>query len=108
MKIRITGDVHSKQDQYINLVKDCEFSVQLGDLGFNYDRIKVLDSNKHQYLPGNHDWYGRDINDNLIKPTEHRLNDFGIIPRKPNSNIPDMLYVRGEHSIDKMYRTEGK
>lgn len=108
MNIRLVGDVHGKQDKYINLVKDCEFSVQLGDLGFNYDRIKVLDSNKHKYLPGNHDWYGRDINNNLIKPTEHRLNDFGIIPRKPNSNIPDIFYVRGGISIDKAYRTEGK
>lgn len=108
MNIRLVGDVHGKQDRYINLVKDCEFSIQLGDMGFNYDKLNVLDSNKHKFIGGNHDLYERDVNGNMIYSSLHSLNDFGIIPSKDGSNIPDMFYVRGGHSIDKAYRTEGK
>lgn len=57
---------------------------------------------------GNHEAVFTNDNGELIKPCEHILDNFGIIPRKPNSNIPDMFYVRGGISIDKAYRTEGK
>lgn len=107
MNIRLLGDIHGKQCQYINLVKGREYSIQLGDFGFNYDSLKSVDSDKHKVLFGNHDVVYTYDDGSLIKPCEHILDNFGIISKKPNSNIPDTFYVRGGISIDKAYRKEG-
>ena len=107
MNIRLVGDVHGKQDSYINLVKDCDYSFQLGDIGFNYDKLKVLDSDKHKFIKGNHDIYTKRNSVALIKEVSHLLDDFGIYKTKVDSNIPYIFYCRGEHSIDKAYRTPG-
>lgn len=119
MNIRICGDVHSKQDSYINLVKDCDYSFQLGDMGFNYDKLKVLDPWKHKVLYGNHDRVIVDKYDEVIREDDRFLTNYGIfsldhmlnresfINTKMKTNIPDIFYSRGEHSIDKAYRTPG-
>ena len=105
MKIRLLGDIHSKYSGYLNLIKEAEYSIQLGDFGFNYDILESVDSNKHRVILGNHETVHTDNNGELIKSCEHILDNFGVI--KTNSNIPDMFYIRGGHSIDKFYRTEG-
>ena len=53
--VRIVGDVHGKFDGYINLIKDCEYSLQVGDMGFNYEQLSALNPSKHQFMGGNQD-----------------------------------------------------
>lgn len=103
IKLRIIGDVHGKLDDYIQLAGESEYSIQLGDLGFNYDKIQVLDPIKHRVLGGNHDNYS--VTDGVFhKQTSHFLGNYGV------HNIPDvgdLFFVRGGYSIDHARRTEG-
>lgn len=111
MRIRLLGDIHSKYSGYLNLIKEAEYSIQLGDFGFNYDILESVDSNKHRVILGNHETVYTDSYGELIKPCNHILDNFGTINLKlldNNTKIPDIFYSRGEHSIDKAWRTEGK
>jgi predicted phosphodiesterase len=102
IKLRIIGDVHGKLEDYIQLASQAEYSIQLGDLGFDYDPIKILNPIKHRVLGGNHDNYS--VMDGVFhKQTSHFLGNYGV------HNIPvvgDLFFVRGGHSIDKAQRTE--
>lgn len=97
MKIKLIGDVHGKYQQYLDIIRDCEYSIQLGDLGFNYDFLNNVDSSKHRILLGNHEAY------NKIQAYPHFLGDFGIY----NIKNLDIFYIRGGYSIDRIYRTLG-
>jgi predicted phosphodiesterase len=55
MTIRIIGDIHGKYEEYLNIIKDCEYSIQIGDFGFNYEVLCNVDPRKHKVLAGNHD-----------------------------------------------------
>jgi len=94
--IKILGDCHGNEKFYLSLVKDCEYSLQLGDMGFDYEFLKVLDHNKHKFVGGNHDDYDK------YYDSPHALGDYGVIPFIPNS-----FFVRGGFSIDVKYRTPG-
>lgn len=91
--IRICGDIHGKYDQYFNIVHNSEYSVQLGDCGFHYEPLNILDSSKHKFFFGNHD--SRDA-----KVTEHFLGYYGFT----ELNGVAFFYVSGGHSIDRAYR----
>jgi predicted phosphodiesterase len=90
---RITGDVHGHLDFYTALVKDVDFSVQLGDMGFNYSKLESLDPTKHRFVPGNHDNY-----DNL--PPHAFQADWGQVVM----GDLEFFYIRGAYSVDKAYR----
>lgn len=87
----IIGDVHGKFDNYLELTKLAESSIQIGDMGFNYSPLAELSLN-HRFIKGNHDNY--EISD------PHDLGDFGI--------HEGIFYIRGAASIDRMRRIEGK
>lgn len=88
----IIGDCHGKIDKYIDLVIDYEGpTLQLGDMGFNYDGLSPLDPDKHKFFSGNHD------NMNIYDDCPHALGDFGV--------WNDVFYARGAWSIDQEYRT---
>ena len=87
----IVGDVHGEFDKYINRVKNADYSLCVGDVGFDYSPLSDLDPDRHKIIAGNHDNY-----DNL---SAHFLDDFGV--------HRDIFYVRGAWSIDKQYRIEG-
>lgn len=95
MKIpmRIIGDVHGNHGRYVNLIKKAEFSVQLGDMGFDYSKFDKLDETRHRFVPGNHDNY-----DNL--PPHAFQADWGQVSMGPI----DFFYIRGAYSVDKMMR----
>jgi hypothetical protein len=96
MKVRIIGDVHGKQGQYVRLAQEAELSLQLGDVGFDYSFIhQHLDVTRNRLLLGNHDNY-------YARPA-HDLGDFGPDPM----GIPESFWVRGAFSIDQAYRTIG-
>jgi hypothetical protein len=96
VKITIIGDVHSEYEAYINITKNAEYSIQLGDMGWPYYYLNDVDPNKHKIIGGNHDNY------DLIKTGlyPHFLEDFGLLGN-------DIFYVRGAFSIDKKYRLIG-
>lgn len=96
--MRIIGDVHGHFRHYHNITKDCNYSVQLGDFGFDYQTLNLIDANHHKIIPGNHDNYDR-----IGEFSHHFLYDYGI------TEIDSVRfgYIRGALSVDKMYRTEG-
>jgi len=92
--LRIIGDAHGKPE-YVELAKQSEFSVQLGDLAFDYSHLRELDYTRHVFIPGNHD--------NYDKLPLHALPQFGQFQLGPYS----FFYVRGAFSIDMKYRRIG-
>lgn len=93
--ITIIGDVHGNYVQYSRIIKNLEFSVQVGDFGFNYSVFKDIDTS-HVFFGGNHDNY------NLTERCKNYLGDYGY----HILNEIDFFWVRGAFSIDKKYRTE--
>lgn len=93
-KIRFVGDVHGKAVDYVKLVKDQEFSIQVGDLGFHYTYLPYLNHTRHIVVPGNHDNYYE------VDKYPHFLTTFG-------SHVHgglNFFYVRGAFSIDWQWR----
>lgn len=105
-KLRLIGDVHGHYDQYVTLAKAADRTIQLGDLGFDYDCLKELDPERHKVLAGNHDNYDNWGTSGFIHMrTGHWLGDFGVY------EVPDfgpIFFVRGGYSIDWQYRVEGR
>lgn len=95
MTLTLIGDVHGKFDEYYNIAKDADYSVQVGDFGFEKEWNKLyysgLNPEKHKVLGGNHESY------NTCVHSPHYLGDYG-------STIIDginIFYVRGAISINR-------
>ena len=103
--LRVIGDVHGLHDRYIKIAKDAEYSLQVGDMGFNYDKLVAhLDPIKHKVIGGNHDNYT--IEEGVfVEQSPHFLGDFGT---HHFGDFGDVFYVRGSMSIDRKWRTEGE
>ncbi len=108
--IKVIGDVHNfinepgpKGWSYMDLVKSCNYSVQLGDMGganklgfsvgvnaggYNYNALDKIDPKKHVFFGGNHDNY-----DAL---PAHHLGDYGT------HSFPGFkfFYIRGAWSVN--------
>ena len=93
MKLRIIGDIHGDSELHKKFM-DCDRSVQIGDLGFNYDYLQ--DNKNHKGFTGNHD--------NIPESKNHPffLGDYGT-----RVNGTEFFFVRGGYSIDKEFRTLG-
>jgi 3',5'-cyclic AMP phosphodiesterase CpdA len=101
--LRLIGDVHGKISDYLNITNDIEYSIQIGDLGFDYSGLEALNPLKHKVLAGNHDNYAKNGNV-FINQTPHFLGDYGVhtVP-----GIGSFFFVRGGRSIDRNMRIEG-
>jgi hypothetical protein len=102
--IRVCGDVHNRITGkggrcYKNLIAEAQYSLQLGDMGFDYSALSNIDSAHHKILPGNHDHYERF--------DEHFLGDFGVHTFPLLDGEYKFFYIRGGYSIDRNYRTFG-
>lgn len=95
--ITIIGDVHGKLEEYEKLTIQHEHSVQIGDMGFNYDYLNRINPDRHVFFGGNHDNYDD------YQYFKHALGDFGTFIL----NDISFFYVRGERSIDKPHRRIG-
>jgi hypothetical protein len=95
--ITLIGDVHGKYDKYLEITSKHKYTIQLGDLGFNYDVLKGIDNTRHLILLGNHDNYDACYNH------AHFLYDYGYT----RLNAVDFFYYRGAYSIDRQDRTIG-
>lgn len=93
MKIRIIGDVHQQYQDYFEATKDCDGSIQIGDMGFDYSPLDKIDPIKHCFFGGNHESYDK------LYDLEHNIGNYGRIF---NNKI---FFVRGAWSIDQKYRT---
>jgi len=102
--LRIIGDVHGKMEDYLVLAGAAEYSIQVGDMGFEYHALtRFLEPDKHKVLGGNHDNYEL-FEGRFINQTPHFLGDYGVhtIPE-----FGEFFFVRGGYSIDKGNRQEG-
>ncbi len=104
--MRFCGDVHGRHSDYLKLAQEAEYTIQVGDLGFEYYFLDNLDPEKHKVLAGNHDNYHKWNTQKFIyMQTGHWLGDFGIF------EVPDfgpIFFARGGFSIDWRYRKEGR
>lgn len=118
--VRLIGDVHGKYDKYLPLTKGAEYSLCVGDIGFNYSYLtRHLNPEKHKIIGGNHDCYNTADCPNCNKSgcdncegrgyvfsdlSQHFLKDYGVY------QIPEfdpIFYVRGAWSIDQAWRHSG-
>lgn len=98
-KLKLVSDIHGDYDYYKRLIKDCDYSIQLGDLGLNYTPLIGKLKSTDFLLGGNHDNYDQ-INSKILP---NFLGDFGTLKI---DNL-DIFYVRGGRSIDKDQRIIG-
>ncbi len=89
-KVRIIGDVHGEYRKYKELADQSKYSIQVGDLGFNYNVLHELDHTRHIVIPGNHDNYDK------VHLYDHILCSFG----EYELNGLEFYFVRGGFSID--------
>lgn len=91
-KVRLVGDTHG-DPHYLNIIADCEYSIQVGDFGQGFINFNPAVPNKHEYIRGNHD------NPSICKQ------DAAWIPDGTIKN--DVMFVGGAWSIDWAYRVPG-
>lgn len=117
---RIIGDVHGHYDKYCKIANRADYSLQVGDMGFDYRYLdRVLDSNRHKIIGGNHDNYTRKVCESCpgescihckgkgyvyLHQSKHFLSDYGVYTPPDFESI---FYVRGAWSIDHAYRIPG-
>lgn len=99
--ITLIGDVHGKYKRYHEIIREKdrhEYTIQLGDFGFDYTTLKNVDPKNHVFIGGNHDQY------DIINDVPNYLGDYGHVN---NFNGIDFFFFRGAYSIDRQYRTIG-
>lgn len=102
-KLRIISDVHGKYDRYLKLANESPsgYSLQVGDMGFDYLPLNKLDPSKHQFFGGNHDNYDVLLaSPYLCSAVPHNIGDYGVYV----INGIQFFFVRGALSIDKVAR----
>ena len=110
--LRIIGDLHGAIDwtregqSYFDHIKESEYTVQIGDLGFEHPqipdfhkKIDSVDKTKHVAILGNHDDYNHRIS--------NALGDFGTHSIPLENGKFEFFYIRGAYSPDKDFRTPG-
>lgn len=98
--IRIIGDVHAKFDEYFDIAKGVERSVQVGDFGVGFFKdedyarhnLSVLGQD-HRFIRGNHD------DPQKCKTFSNYIVD-GFVHE-------DIMFVGGAKSVDAINRVEG-
>jgi hypothetical protein len=96
MLVSFIGDVHGELDQYFDLIKNDLFSIQLGDMGFDYTPlIANVDPFYHKFVPGNHENYA------AICSVPHTVNGQFKLGHK------DLFAFRGGLSVDRFMRIPG-
>lgn len=106
-KTRFIGDVHGKYEPYKRLIKGCQGSIQVGDMGVGFRRTQgyrageVYSNPPHMHMfAGNH----RFIRGNHDNPGECAKHSQWI----KDGHIEDgIMFVGGATSVDKHMRVEG-
>lgn len=99
--LRLIGDSHQLHNEYLKLTKGCEYTIQVGDCGYNLEGLQgKLRVGNDFVLGGNHETYDKD-SPNYILGQPWSLDHYGVL------EIPDfepIFYMRGEWSIDWKWR----
>jgi hypothetical protein len=69
--LRVFGDVHGLITTYSQIANKSPCSIQLGDLGFDYEKMLSLDPSRHVFIGGNHDNY--ELQPTSIDPADHSV-----------------------------------
>lgn len=109
MKKTFIGDCHGKYDRYGKILKTCQNSIQVGDMGVGFFRENAWDGELipyanppydrmveggHRFIRGNHD------NPNVCKRHTQWI---------PDGTIEDgVMFIGGALSIDRAMRVEGR
>ena len=93
--LTIIGDVHGKLQEYMAICQESKFTIQVGDLGFNYEPLKSMHPYCHQFIGGNHDNY------DVYHKTPGACGDYGS-----PACFANFFFIRGAYSIDMNYRLE--
>ncbi len=94
MKLGIIGDVHGDV-RYLDIIKRFDYTLQIGDMSYDYSFLKDVDSTRHKFFPGNHESY------DVVFEQPGCLGDFGVY----ENPVAPLFFVRGAFSIDKKYRS---
>lgn len=103
---RLVGDVHgiishqAKGRCYLSLIKKAQYSIQLGDFGFDYRHLENVDATRHKILPGNHEEY----NEIDSGKWPHFLSHFGVHKIPLANGEMNFFYIRGGLSVDRQWR----
>lgn len=90
------GDVHGKINKYKSLLRDMDYSIQIGDMGIGFPGIELdLVHPNHKFIRGNHD------SPDVCRQHSNYLGDYGFIEEC------GIFYVGGAWSIDAAFRTAG-
>jgi len=101
--VTVIGDVHGKYNEYLKIVRNKPYTIQIGDMGFDYEHMDSVDSGNHIIIGGNHDNYDE------IKKLPHYIGDYGRMGFFTGTkNLFEFFWTRGGLSIDKHLRIEGK
>lgn len=96
--IRVISDIHGKYKEYLEIVAGCEYSVQLGDLGYNNKFVEQnVDYSKHKFFPGNHDNHETDYS---LKNCLGRFGSYVL-------NNVNFFFLAGGYSINQKSLTLG-
>jgi len=100
-RLLIVGDVHGKLPNYVSLVSGYAYSLQVGDMGFDYEELEKLNPEHHKFIFGNHEFYPS------FNKVPHNIGNYGFWE---NSKFPfgRIFFVRGGYSVDKDYRMPGR
>jgi hypothetical protein len=102
------GDVHNQYRELSKLLNKYDSSdvhfVQVGDLGFDYRPLKILDHEYFRALHGNHDLLAPE-NPESYWAYPFNLGRYGTF--RFNKNEPEFFYLSGAFSIDKVQRYPG-
>lgn len=101
-KLRIIGDVHQFYDPYFSIAEESNYSLQVGDMGFNYDPLNRLASDCHKFIGGNHDNYDTYYSCKYAIDSEYGSKDYGPV----SHGGLRFFFVRGGFSIDWRTRTQ--
>ncbi len=96
MTLRVISDVHGLRKEYLQIVDEVEYSLQLGDMGFHYEFLSNVDPNKHKFFVGNHDNHDDKYN------WAHCLQKFGS---RKHGGL-DFFFLEGGFSVDKDLRVK--
>jgi len=131
--LRLVGDIHGRYETYFKLIESIPYSLQLGDMGFNYaPLVESVDPERHKFVPGNHDGYHKELVSDLTEaefvgnrfytdsydPRNIVLQIYRFTHLPPHFvghwgtwNVPEtdkkIFFARGASSIDRRYRTFG-
>lgn len=95
MRLRLIGDVHGRIGDYLALTKDCDFSIQLGDLSYDWSILEKVDPKNHKLLPGNHDAWP-----DIEQYKDWLLYPYGMV----KFGSWEAYFVAGAYSIDRGLR----